>query len=321
MLKSFRFSVPIIKHEKSGDNEDFYVTGYAATSDLDRQGDLILKDALVEAAKNLVNINNTVFFNHQYDLNSAVGRVIDAQVDDNGLLVTIYVSKLAHELRTKIQEGIISKFSIGGRLLEYQEISTEEAINRGYISKEEVEKNPLLKQITLIKKLELFEVSFVGIPANANACVVETFAKALQNCLNDNEGGETMDEIKELNNETIKDLLDEQEEEKSAEQEEQIQEVKEEEKSIEQEEKKEEDIEVEKKDEEDKKPYYYYYYGKDIKDMLSKLGDEVKDIKELINEVIKLLKEKAASTEGKKSLLKKVNVQENIDELFYKLIK
>ena len=316
--KSFRFYVDITKSEGDID-KDFYVEGYAATTDLDRQGDIIVQEALKEAAKDLVNINHTVFYNHEYDLQNAVGRIVNASVDDIGLKVRIYVSSLAKELRIKIKEGIITKFSIGGRVLKASEISRDEAISHGLVT-EDVP----FERITIIEKLELFEVSFVGVPANPQAQVVGSFVKALEKALKG--GGETVKDKKlektneeekvektseeekevektEEKTENIEEKLEEKtegsSEEKSEESEEKKEESKEEVKEESNEESKDEVseeeikdlIEDEKAEDEDKKPYYYYYYGRKVKDSLDKIGKDLAAIKEDIAAIKKDLKE------------------------------
>ena len=357
--KSFRFYVDITKSEGDID-KDFYVEGYAATTDLDRQGDIIVQEALKEAAKDLVNINHTVFYNHEYDLQNAVGRIVDASVDDIGLKVRIYVSSLAKELRIKIKEGIITKFSIGGRILRDSEISRSEAISRGLVT-EDVP----FERITIIEKLELFEVSFVGVPANPQAQVVGSFAKALEKALKG--GGET------VKDEKLKETIEEEKVEKTSEEVEKTEEKTEnieekleekvegssEEKSEESEEKKEESkeeakdevseeeikdlIEDEKAEDEDKKPYYYYYYyyGRKVKDSLDKIGKDLaaikediaaikKDLKELSDYVKEKVKTIEVHTE-KKTLIKKEDpiekkpekkelTEEDIDKGFFKFI-
>ena len=155
--KQFRFKVDVVKSEGDIDG-DFYVEGYASTSDLDRQGDIILQEALQAAAKDLEEINNTVFYGHKYDLENAVGRLVNVTVDSVGLRTKIYVSKWAKELRTKLKEGIINKYSIGGRVLQDRQIPKNEALAQGIIN-EDVP----FDQINLIESIELFEVSFVGV--------------------------------------------------------------------------------------------------------------------------------------------------------------
>lgn len=173
--KAFRFNINVIKTNGNIEDKDFYVEGYASTADLDRHGEVITLEALEGAAQALVDINNTAFFGHEYNLSNAVGRIDQTKVDDIGLWIKIYVSSWAKELRTKLKEGVISKFSIGGRVLKDRELSKAQAVEAGLVTTE-----CPFDFITVIDAIELFEVSFVGIPANPHAQVAGTFAKALQ---------------------------------------------------------------------------------------------------------------------------------------------
>ena len=340
--KIFKFYADILKSEGT-ENTDFYVEGYASTSNLDRQGDIIILDALKDAAKELVNVNNTVFYGHSYDLSNAVGRIVEASVDDIGLKVKIFVSSWAKELRTKLKEGIINKFSIGGKVVDDETISKEEAIRRGL-----VDNNCPFDKIHVIKKLELYEVSFVGVPANPEAQVL-SLVKALENLY---KGGEGMEERKDLEQEKIEQKQEEEKKEEQKEEKKEQEQPKEEEKKEEkkeespqenkQEEQKEELSEDEIKDlleeskneedEEEKKPYYYYYYGKEIHEKLDKLGEAIAEISKKLDELIELIKEKVKTIEviaEKKSVIKKEDIkkeekkenEEDVDELFLKFLK
>jgi HK97 family phage prohead protease len=187
-LKNFRFDVKITK-ASDNPSKDFYVEGYASTSDLDRQGDIICREALEKAAKALEEVNDTVFYGHEYDLKNAVGKIVKAEADTIGLKVKIYVSEWAKELRMKLKEGIINKFSIGGRVSKDRQLSISEAISAGLI-----EEDVPFDEINIIEDIELFEVSFVGVPANPKAGVIRTLSKAIHSAL---KGGVDMAEVKE----------------------------------------------------------------------------------------------------------------------------
>lgn len=172
-MSKFYFTANLTKSGKS--DKGFFVEGYAATTDLDRQGDIIAIDALKDAAPGMIENGHTVFFNHDY--NRCIGRLDDASVDEKGMKVRIYVSEWEQELRQKIAEGIINKFSIGGKVLAAEKVTPSEAMHR----------YPGLKvrpsaPVTLIEKMELFEVSIVGLPANAKAEFVQ---KSLYQALHD----------------------------------------------------------------------------------------------------------------------------------------
>jgi phage head maturation protease len=163
MDKKFYFDMAIQKSGTDQASGEFYVEGYAATCDLDRQGDIIALAALKKAAVALLETGRTVFFNHNYD--RCVGKLEDATVDNVGMKVKIYVSKWEEELRQKITEGIINKFSIGGRLIQGQQMSPEEALSQFPDQMTEKPTGP----VKIIRAIELFEVSIVGLPANAKA--------------------------------------------------------------------------------------------------------------------------------------------------------
>ena len=148
----FKFYAPTtIKTVKDGD--EWIIKGYAATSDLDRQGDVITPEALKAAAEDLKK-NTTVFYEHKHD-QPPVGKVLDAGVDKGGLWVEVLISKTRADIWQLIQEGILNKFSIGGKVISSQQKSLD-GIN-----------------YNLITKMELFEVSIVGLPANVNATFSE----------------------------------------------------------------------------------------------------------------------------------------------------
>ena len=170
---SFYFTADITKSTR-GSGKDFFVEGYAATTDMDRQHDVIAIEALKEAAPRLLANGTTAFFNHDY--NRCVGRLDAVNVDEKGLWVKIYVSEWEEELRKKIEEGIIKKFSIGGRLTAGERLSPSEAVRRLGLKEKPAE------PINIISSMDLFEVSIVGLPANASA---EFVHKSLYQALKD----------------------------------------------------------------------------------------------------------------------------------------
>lgn len=131
------------------------ITGFATTSDVDREFDVISEDAIKGAAEDLLQ-NPTVFYEHKHS-EYPIGKVIDTKIMGGKLLVKVEISKTADQVWTLIQEGILRCFSIGGRFLDFKTIHDKD----------------LNKDIRLITKLELFEVSVVGLPANASAIITD----------------------------------------------------------------------------------------------------------------------------------------------------
>lgn len=130
-----------------------YIEGFAATSHKDRYGEVISDQALVNGAMDLLK-HPTVFADHDYRIDKAVGRVLESTFEKteevSGIKVKLGISKTETKLWTKIQEGIVRTFSIGGIWLE-MEYGEEEG------------------DADIIKDLELWEMSIVGLPANPNA--------------------------------------------------------------------------------------------------------------------------------------------------------
>lgn len=154
LLENLNFRVytqGIIKAHNDGKRR--LIQGYASVGDvLDRQNEVITLGALVRAKEDLL-ANSTIFFNHEHN-ELPIGKTIAAEVDGNGLLITVEISqsKSADDVWTLIEEGILDRFSIGGRVLEAEEKRDEHG--------------NLFNEIT---KIELFETSVVGLPANPEA--------------------------------------------------------------------------------------------------------------------------------------------------------
>ncbi len=158
-MHDFSFTLDIVKALSSVKSGDRVVVGYASTFDVDSDNTQITKQAL-EGAKDDLLTYSTVLFNH--DMDRPIGKVIETEVDDIGLLVKVILSKEEDEIWKKIDEGIINKFSIKGRAVD---LSPTEGDN----------------QILQINKIELFEVSLVSVPANKEAYTISHWiAKSLE---------------------------------------------------------------------------------------------------------------------------------------------
>lgn len=157
-MNDFTFTLDIVKALSLVKSGDRVVIGYASTYDVDSDNTQITKQAL-EGAKNDLLTYSTVLFNH--DMNRPIGKVIETEVDDVGLLVKVVISKEEDEIWKKIEEGIINKFSIKGRADDLAPIEGD-------------------NQILQINKIELFEVSLVSVPANKEAYTISHWvAKSL----------------------------------------------------------------------------------------------------------------------------------------------
>ena len=159
MKKEFSFILDIIKTQKTTKSGDKIVYGYASTYDVDSDDVQITHDALEGAKDDLIEYN-TVLFNHNPD--RPIGLIIETDVDDVGLLVKVKISNDESEIWKKIEEGIINKFSINGRIVEMTQVEG-------------------LNEIFQINKLKLFEVSLVSVPANKKAATISHYVAKSMN--------------------------------------------------------------------------------------------------------------------------------------------
>ena len=122
----------------------------------------------------------------------AVGKVLKTEKREKGLWVQILISKTVPDIWQQIQEGVLNKFSIRGRVIEAVRKFVKEAD----------------KTVRVIKEMLLVEVSLVPLPANPNAKTMNWFVqKALDKF--ESEGGDIpmKDQEKKLQEEKEKEAL------------------------------------------------------------------------------------------------------------------
>lgn len=161
----------VVSQVKSlNDSEDspLIITGYANVAVEDRAGDLIPAGTWKKASA-LTNYlkNPIILFNHDRD--DPIGKMIDHQITDLGLEVTVEISKGAGKVYDLIKDGILKAFSVGFRLLD---LEYSDAANQ-----------------FIITELELTEISVVSIPCNQDSTF--SLAKAMN-------GGDYLDIYKEF---------------------------------------------------------------------------------------------------------------------------
>jgi len=177
--KTVPFAFPIQLIKAVEENGEFHIVGYAATSDLDLQGDIITEEALQGSSLDLLQ-NSTVLLNH--DLKLPIGKVTKVQFDQHGLLIDALISQTEPEIIQKIKEGVLNKFSIRGQVLERERKFMPE----------------LERTVNVILRMTLVEVSLVSVPANPEARAIGWYiAKAIRQTAEESEGGDNMsdDEI------------------------------------------------------------------------------------------------------------------------------
>ena len=129
------------------DSEDLLIEGYANTTEKDRVGDVVQKEAWEgDGLKNFLKNPIVLAF---HDRSKPVGKVVAHQVDEKGLKITARISKSVGEVYNLVKEGILSTFSVGFNLVDADYDKDSDTF--------------------FIKDLELLEVSIVSIPANAGS--------------------------------------------------------------------------------------------------------------------------------------------------------
>lgn len=155
-----------------------FIEGFAATSHLDREHDIISDEALKTAAKQLRGA--TVFLNHKHDEHPVGTALKSIFVDKEGIKIRVGISKTAEKVWTLIKEGVYKSFSIFGR---FGEVSFETRKSKG----KDID-------VRVIKELDIYEVSVVGMPANEKAKFTSVISKHFDDASNVEEGKKIMTE-------------------------------------------------------------------------------------------------------------------------------
>jgi len=148
--------------QASADDKTFlgYIKIDVATTHKDTEGDVLTKTFIEKTVSDLL-LNRSYFKNHN-TLEDPIGSIVDGEVfqlDDghHSARMTVGFSKTAVKEWTLVQEGILNKASIGfypdWDTMHYDEKSDTLFITDGYV----------------------IEASSVGVPANPNASLVDTF--------------------------------------------------------------------------------------------------------------------------------------------------
>ena len=114
-----------------GRESDLVCAGYASVEMVDKQGDLITKDALKSAFKNFMRspgFRNVQLAHSNIQVGEVVptytdtgGRMWKSEVDDTGMFVVIKLRRdieKAREVAAEIRKGNLKSFSIGGQAFE-----------------------------------------------------------------------------------------------------------------------------------------------------------------------------------------------------------
>ena len=125
------------------DTEQRIVAGYASTECIDRAGEIVLKSAIEDALNDDLEYGNIRQMHRKL---SAVGKAVDASVDDKGLYIEARI--VDDDAWKKVTTGVYAGWSIGGKTLG---------------------RDPDNHKI--ITKIRLDEISLVDRPANPEAVI------------------------------------------------------------------------------------------------------------------------------------------------------
>lgn len=157
----FPFTKLVLPEEKAGKSGVIEIRGYASTWVEDRDGEFVHPHAFDKSLPDYLSKNPMILWQH--DMEKPLGQMIEAQVDQYGLNVVGHILQPAdkepdwkHLAYNTILKGIVRTFSIGGYFYRDFEMGN-----------------------TVIKEVELMEISVVSIPANPDS-IFEAAAKAVK---------------------------------------------------------------------------------------------------------------------------------------------
>jgi len=153
---SVRLSMPFAKVDK----DRRMVSGFATLDNVDKQNDIVTTEASLDAFSRF---RGNIREMHQP---SAVGKMVSFKQDKyfdpetkkfySGVYVSAYVSKGAQDTWEKVLDGTYTGFSIGGKMLKWDDAYDEKVDT----------------QIRIIKQYDLVELSLVDSPANQFANII-----------------------------------------------------------------------------------------------------------------------------------------------------
>ena len=144
------------------DDDSGKISGYFATYDRipDSYGDVIAEGAFTETIQNRKDSGHPFPLCWGHDLNQIIGAVYPEDIEDTdkGPLMTasFFNSPLAQEKRELVKAGVVYQFSFAYDVLDAEKVTLADGTKANEL-----------------RKLELFEISIVPIPANPRAEVTD----------------------------------------------------------------------------------------------------------------------------------------------------
>ena len=149
---------------KSAEEKDAgTISGYFSTYDRipDSYGDIIAPGAFTDTIKAREESGHPFPLCWNHDLNQIIGKVESIEDTEKGPLMTasFFDTPLAQEKREIVKSGVVYQFSFAYDVLEAEPVELEGGVKANEL-----------------RKLDLYEVSIVPIPANQNAVMTEVKA-------------------------------------------------------------------------------------------------------------------------------------------------
>ena len=145
---------------KSAAEDTGTISGYFSTYDrkVDSSGDIVAPGAFTETIKEREASGHPFPLCWNHDLNQIIGKVDSIEDTEKGPLMTasFFDTPLAQEKRAIVKSGVVYQFSFAYDVLEAGPVELEDGTKANEL-----------------RKLDLFEVSIVPIPANQNAVMTE----------------------------------------------------------------------------------------------------------------------------------------------------
>ena len=138
------------------------ISGYFSTYDRipDSYGDVIAPGAFAESIQKRKESGHPFPLCWNHDLNQIIGSVDPDNITDTDkgplMTATFFDTPLAQEKREIVKSGVVYQFSFAYDVQDWEEVELEDG-----------------RKANELRKLDLFEVSIVPIPANQNAVMTE----------------------------------------------------------------------------------------------------------------------------------------------------
>jgi HK97 family phage prohead protease len=180
------FFTDAISHEEIGlkAEKEYFITGYISTADLDRDNEIVSREAMADMLQQLKAGNIKLDIEHQTftgENDIPIGRIVDAKLDEKGLWVKATLNKnhtKFEEVWKSIKAGFLDAFSIAYKVRDV----VEDFVNG--------------IQARILRSVELLNVAITGNPMNPHATMTESFAKSMKSFKIKDKEGKTMSEEK-----------------------------------------------------------------------------------------------------------------------------